>query len=259
MQFKIMIPVYTAVLLSCQHGKSQKNPIETRETSAIDGNPYPNIASIPLPAGFKRIACENGSYACWLKELGLKPDKTVHLYDGTVKPNQDAQFAVIDLSVGNKNLQQCADAVMRLRAEYFYSKHQYDSIVFFDNNQTAYRLTAPFTRLHFLEYMEKVFGMCGSASLSRQLRPVADLSGVMPGDVLVRGGFPGHAETVMDVAINEEGKKIYLLSQSYMPAQDIHVLVNPLNLDYSPWYEVTSAETIVTPEYVFKREELKRW
>ena len=94
--------------------------------------------------------------------------------------------------------------------------------------------------------------MCGSASLAKQLRPVADFTAIAPGDVLIRGGFPGHAVIVMDVAVNPEGKKIYLLAQSYMPAQDIHVLVNPMNSDLSPWYEANNELIIQTPEYFFQ-------
>jgi hypothetical protein len=57
--------------------------------------------------------------------------------------------------------------------------------------------------------------------------------------VIIRGGFPGHAVIVMNMAVTTEGKKIYLLAQSYMPAQDIHVLINPNNNDICLWYEVS--------------------
>lgn len=100
--------------------------------------------------------------------------------------------------------------------------------------------------------------MCGSASLSKQLKSVS-FNTIQPGDVLIRGGFPGHVVIVMDVAVNKEGKKIFMLAQSYMPAQDIHVLVNPTSKILSPWYEANGATMIVTPEYVFTNRELKRW
>ena len=50
--------------------------------------------------------------------------------------------------------------------------------------------------------------MCGSASLSKQLNPVTDFSTIQPGDVIIRGGFPGHAVIVMDVATNASDEKI---------------------------------------------------
>jgi hypothetical protein len=75
---------------------------------------------------------------------------------------------------------------------------------------------------------------------------------VEPGDVLIRGGSPGHAMLVMDVAEDERGHRIYLLAQSYMPAQDIHIVKNPGN-GLTPWYRADSSAGIVeTPEYIFK-------
>ncbi|MFM6924271.1 MAG: DUF4846 domain-containing protein, partial [Ferruginibacter sp.] len=155
--------------------------------------------------------------------------------------------------------QQCADAVMRLRAEYLFAQKQYSLILFRDNNNKAYIFEAPYTRARFDKYLNRVFGMCGSASLSKQLRPVPDFTDIEPGDILIRGGFPGHAVMVMDVAVNASGKKIYLLAQSYMPAQDIHVLKNPMNENISPWYEVNDEPVIQTPEYTFVQQELMKW
>jgi hypothetical protein len=148
---------------------------------------------------------------------------------------------------------------MRLRAEYFYEKSDFDKINFTDNNGTSYTYKAPFSRKFFDAYLERVFGMCGTASLSKQLRTKVDLENIESGDVLIRGGFPGHAVIVMDVAANKDGNKIFLLAQSYMPAQDIHVLNNPADKNLSPWYKVNDEKIIETPEYTFTRDELKRW
>ena len=85
-------------------------------------NPYATIGAIPLPAGYHRVVEGDGSFAAWLRMVALKKGTTVYLYNGKPKVNQDAQFAVLDVSVGHEDLQQCADAVMRLRAEYLYSR-----------------------------------------------------------------------------------------------------------------------------------------
>jgi hypothetical protein len=74
-----------------------------------------SIVNIPVPEGFKRIATDG--FGQYLREIRLKKDNTVYLYNGSPKRNQTAQYAVIDISVGAKDLQQCADAAMRLRAE----------------------------------------------------------------------------------------------------------------------------------------------
>ncbi len=222
-------------------------------------NPYSTIDAVPLPPGFTRLQTGSDSYTTFLRKLPLKKNKTVYLFNGNPKTNQAAQFAVIDISTGNKDLQQCADAVMRLRAEYLYAQKKIISIDFIDNNYTHYRLPANADRNVFNQYLEKVFSYCGTASLDRQLLPVPDFRNITAGDVLIKGGSPGHAMQVVDIAVNKEGKKIYLLAQSYMPAQDMHVVVNPANRTLSPWYEASGETVIETPEWTFHQSNLKKW
>ncbi|HUP13495.1 MAG TPA: DUF4846 domain-containing protein, partial [Niastella sp.] len=101
---------------------------------------------------------------------------------------------------------------------------------------------------------------CGTISLEKQLHAVVDISSIQPGDVFIKGGSPGHAVIVMDVAVNKEGKKIYLLAQSYMPAQNIHVLKNLIYKNLSPWFRTDTANPFIyTPEWNFSAKQLKRW
>ncbi|MEP7279454.1 MAG: DUF4846 domain-containing protein [Bacteroidota bacterium] len=196
------------------HDKKPSVPASTFfQRGTLERNPYTRIGAITVPAGFTRVAGGSRSYAAWLRGLPLKKDKTVYLYKGFKKNNQAVQFAVLDISVGRKDLQQCADAVMRLRAEYLYAQQRFGEIDFTDNNRTHYRLAAHAGRKAFDQYLEKNFSYCGTASLSNQLLAVTDFRQVAAGDVLVKGGSPGHSVQVMDVAVNKEGKKIYLLAQ----------------------------------------------
>lgn len=222
-------------------------------------NPYSKVNQIPLPPGFSRLTDSIGSFTRFLQNAKLKKSKTVLLYNGEPKQNQTAQFAILDITTGRENLQQCADAVMRLRAEYLFAQKKFNEIIFFDNNTKAYQFTAPYSRENFNRYLKLVFGMCGTASLSKQLKPVTYFNSLRTGDVIIRGGFPGHAVIVMDVAENNNGEKIYLLAQSYMPAQDIHILKNPTDEKLSPWYLVTEKSVIQTPEYVFTTNQLMHW
>jgi hypothetical protein len=259
MPVKPIKAILLLVLISCNNipsGKAREaNPVSPKATAITY---FSTISAIPLPNGYSRVDAPGNSFAAWLRSLRLKTSNTVYLYNGQEKRNQSAQFAVLDIPVGDKDLQQCADAVMRLRAEYQYAQKQYDSILFTDNDGKDYRFKPPYSRPAFDNYLQRVFGMCGSASLAKQLKPCS-LANIKPGDVIIRGGFPGHAVLVMDVAENAGGKKIFLLAQSYMPAQDIHVLKNPSNDHQSPWYTVDETQNIYTPEYTFLPTEIKEW
>jgi hypothetical protein len=261
MPTKSCLLIVSLLSITCNNNNADGQSINanTHYTTTKNENPYKTIVEIPLPQGFDRIPQSTNSFPYYLQHLKLKKDKTVYTYNGTPKENQLAQFAVVDISVGNKDLQQCADAIMRLRAEYLFAQKRYMEIDFVDNNSRHYKFTSPFTKTHFETYLQQVFGMCGSASLAKQLNPVNEFNNIQIGDVLIRGGFPGHAVQVIDMAENNEGEKIYLLAQSYMPAQNIHVLQNNNNFELSPWYMVDKEDEIITPEYRFMKKELKRW
>ena len=235
-------------------------PDDDHELMQVSSLPAIEVVSdIPLPGAYERISKPEKSFAEWLSAIRLKPDKRVFLHDGSLKKDQTVQFAVLDIPVGKQDLQQCADAIIRMRAEYLFTNGRYNEIRFRDNNGTLYCWTGANNRRTFETYLQKVFGMCGSASLEKQLGVARDMKDIQPGDVFIKGGFPGHAMLVMDVAINKQGKKIYLLAQSYMPAQDIHIVNNPSNTTLSPWYEVNDEGDIVTPEWSFKRGQLRGW
>jgi len=248
-------------------------------------NPYPVVGSIPVPAGYRRLPAVDNQFAAWLRRFALKKDRTVYLYNGSPKRNQNAQFAVLDVSVGHKDLQQCADAVMRLRSEFLYSQKDALNIDFYTEQgvrlnfrewangervrlkgDQLIRYTLPGnghlcdSRTCFDDYLETVFSYCGTRSLAKQLVRAPSFNAIRSGDVLIRGGSPGHAMLVMDVAEDAQGHRIYLLAQSYMPAQDIHIVNNPSDADLSPWYRADSAASIIeTPEYTFKTNELRTW
>ncbi len=250
-------------------------------TESVD--PQQTVAArTPTPKHFERVAAERGTFAEWLRTLPVKPGRPpVHLYNGELKGNQSAQELVIDIDTGPFNLQQCADAVMRLRAEYLYSRDQFNAIHFnfttgdrasysrwrqgfrpkVKGNQVSWHRTAPATTGYkgFRRYLDSVFTYAGTASLARELDS-KKISEIAPGDVLIEGGFPGHAVIVVDVAkMPEKRETIFLLAQSYMPAQEMHVLRNPGDPSLSPWYSVNFGEELVTPEWTFSQDQLKQF
>jgi hypothetical protein len=217
------------------------------------------LQDIPPPPGFTRTSAVKGSFAAWLRQVNLKKSKTVYLFNGLPKPNQQAQYAVLDIPVGKKDLQQCADAIIRLRSEYLYNAGRYNEIVFYDNLSQVYRFGSKYDRFHFETYLEKVYAWCGTLSLNKQLKTISHYADVWPGDVFIHGGSPGHAVIVMDVAVNVHGEQVFMLAQSYMPAQDIHILKNPADAKQSPWYSLPAKAPLQTPEWIFKQGERKRW
>jgi hypothetical protein len=108
--------------------------------------------------------------------------------------------------------------------------------------------------------MRTLFTYAGTASLANEL-PRRDLAALTAGDILIQGGFPGHAVLVLDHAEDPGGNRYVLLGQSYMPAQQFHILKNPTDRDLSPWYRTdTLASGLMTPEWgPFTDRDLRRF
>lgn len=238
---------------------------------------------VDVPDGFQRVSVEDGSFGDWLRNLPLKEaDEPVRLFNGELKRNQNAHITVVDIDIGERDLQQCADAVIRLRAEYMFFIGRYDDIRFtFTSGDTAaysewIRGIRP--EVHgndvswlqlsgvdssyagFRNYLETVFMYAGSYSLEKELISVESVDSLRIGDVFIQGGFPGHAVIVVDMAEDPgTGRRCFLLGQSYMPAQDIHILRNPMNPELSPWYEIGGTSRLETPEWTFEWKDAKRF
>jgi Domain of unknown function (4846) len=234
------------------------------------------------PMGYERTAEPINSFGYFLRNLSLKPKSSVvKHFDGSLKSKSNVYDAVVDLPIGNRDLHQCADAVMRLRADYFYSQKQFENIHFnFTNgfkaeysrwrngerikvngNQTTWIRTTKLSKddASYWKYLEQVFTYAGTASLSKELK-ISNLQDLKIGDVFIKGGFPGHAVIVIDVAVQKQSKKkIFLLAQSYMPAQEIQILKNNNNASLSPWYSADFEGDLQTPEWTFTKAEFKKF
>lgn len=234
------------------------------------------------PKGFERIEVSSNSFAGYLRNLPLKPHGTlVQYYDGRVKPDQGIYLGVVDMDIGKRDLQQCADAIIRLRAEYLFKQKRYDDIQFnFTNGfpadyyswQKGKRIKVDGNKVYWYEakspdssystfrsYLNMVFAYAGTRSLEKEME-IIPLEELQIGDVLIQGGSPGHAVIVVDMAFQpESGAIVFLLAQSYMPAQETQVLINPLNPHMSPWFELIPDKQLVTPEWRFDPKDLKRF
>ena len=207
------------------------------------------------PPGAERVELPADSFGAWLRRLPLLPDGApVHLYDGSLKARQDVHAAVVDLDVGRRDLQQCADAVMRLRAEYLRSRKL--PIVFHPDPGKPRELR--WEGGDFGKFLVRLFAEAGTASLAAELHPLGARAPA-PGDVLIQGGYPGHAVLVLDAADAPDGRRFILLGQSYMPAQEFHVLRNPTG---GVWYDAAALDGagVQTPEWrPFFRRDARRF
>lgn len=219
------------------------------------------------PGGFERVISRNESLGEFLQNLKLLPQGSpVKLHTGELKYSQIYHVAVIDLDVGTRDLQQCADAVIRLHAEYLYKHEKYDEIAYnfisdgkpryflnYSDNLTNYKI--------FRKYLDYIYSYANTRSLFHQLEKVGNYKDMQIGDVFIQTGNPfGHAVMVVDMSVNKNtGEKLFLLAQSYMPAQSIHILINPKHSELSPWYSLNADGQIITPEWTFCKDDLKRF
>lgn len=232
------------------------------------------------PNSYHRTSIEEGSFAAFLRNYPLKKaGSPVLLHDGREKGNQRAHTAVLQLPIENEDLQQCADSVMRIYAEYFWASKQYEKISFhlsdgfelsyvkwrdgyrvgFENDKPYWYKKTGYDDSYetFVKYMRIVFAYAGTASMEALETTETTMAELKAGDVFIKGGSPGHVVMVVDVCENEAGKKAFLLAQGYMPAQEFHVLKNPLH-EENPWYyEEEVSYPLQTPEYSFREGSLK--
>jgi hypothetical protein len=195
-------------------------------------------------------------------------------FQGEPISNQSAHVAVLDLDVGTQDLQQCADAIIRLRAEYLFAHQRFSAIGFhftsghffswsdyksglrpvINGNKVRFALLgeSDASYRNFRSYLNTVFSYAGTISLSRETKALEPGDVIKAGDFLVTPGSPGHAVLIVGKAVNRQGKTVYLLAQSFMPAQSVHVMANPYAAELNPWYELQQGPTVTnTARYVF--------
>lgn len=260
-----------------KHKVSREKPAK-EEVSLIDGTGKTLEGRIKVPKGYKRTAEKKGSLGDFLRKYKVMPDNSpILLYDGREKDNDDAA-CVFRMHLGDKDLQQCADSVIRVYAEYMRKSGRQDQIAFHfvngftcdwnsyrsgkriavNGNRVGWRVAKPASDSQetFEGYLETVFNYASTLSLEKESRPVR-AKDIRIGDIFIKGGSPGHVVMVVDTC-EKNGKRAFLLAQGYMPAQQFHVLRNDAHRE-DPWYY---QEEVVypfrTPEFTFYDKCLRR-
>jgi hypothetical protein len=224
-------------------------------------------ATFAPPAGYTRVAVEPGSFGAWLRGLPLRPagSPVRDFRGGEVLAGDDSRLAAVaELDIGTANLQQCADSIIRLHAEWLWVHGQKDRIAYrFTSGDLAAwpryaagerakisgskvkwarSAAADSSRASFRSYLDLVFTYAGTLSL-QELKQRPSREDARPGDFFVLGGSPGHAVLVLDMAVNPAGERVALLGQGFIPAQDFQVLSPGQD---GPWFSL-EADAVATP------------
>lgn len=261
---------------------TERGKPEDVETFSYIDEAGTNLESRILPPkDYSRVPSREGELAAFIRTLPLKTaGSDLLLYNGQAKGNQNGHAAIFQLSLSDRDLQQCADSLMRVYAEYYWSTGEYDKIAFhltsgffmeYTKWREGYRIKVEGNHVswvkkagyddsyeEFLDYMNMVFAYAGTLSLASECEPIG-LDELLPGDMFLKGGSPGHCVLIADMAMDQEGNKCYLLAQGYMPAQDFHIIKNPLHPE-DPWYYASELNyPLSTPDWLFQEGSAARW
>ncbi|MCD9584888.1 DUF4846 domain-containing protein [Tenacibaculum maritimum] len=234
------------------------------------------------PYGYKRVSYEAGTFESFIQNYTLKEyGSSIINYDKTKYFYQIGHIGILTLSVPENGLQQCADALIRLRAEYLWKTNQKEKIGFEftsghycswkkyaagyrpkieGNKVTFYKIAkANYTKTAFYKYLNLIYMYSGTLSLYNELPKVVREEDLQLGDMLVKPGTPGHILMLVDEVINKKGEKLFVLAQGNIPAQSVHLLKNFNNASLTPWYSLKKNALIQVPGYSFDNSQFIRF
>jgi hypothetical protein len=216
------------------------------------------------------------SWQYFLQHLPIV-DKPIVDYRGKQISYQEKHVGIIPYDVGTFDLQQCADALMRLRAEYLFQQKRFNEIGFHFVSGDYYtwndyckgsRPVAKGSGVKFIsvssseknheslrKYLDIVYSYASTISLSKELKTANDFE---IGTVVIYAGSPGHCFIIIDEAIDRAGQKVFKLAEGYTPAQSIYVLRNLNEEGINPWYQLKKG-VIETASYRFDNYKLGKF
>jgi hypothetical protein len=231
---------------------------------------------IAPPKGFHRLPAAPGTFAAFLRALPVAPAGTpVKSYSGAeiLASNDPRLAAVLNIDIGAGDLQQCADSIERMHAEWRWSIGRSDvtypsasgTALGFNDWKKGVRWAPKGMGLErstgakpddsyasYRRYLAFVFAWSNTVALERlgagsgteSSKVRVEKSDLRGGDFFVMGGNPGHAVLIVDVVEDDQRHRRALIGQGYMPAQNFHI-VRPEGSD-SPWFSL-DGDAVATP------------
>lgn len=254
----------------------------TTTTSLLNKDSLTIKSRVNTPKGYKRVKYNTGSFEDYLRNYKLKPfNSKIINYDGSEYYWQIGHIGILDVPVPKNGLQQCADALIRIRSEYLWDNNRKDEIGFnftsghycswleyaegyrprINGNKVTFSKTAKsnHTKNNFYKYLNLIYTYSGTLSLYNELPQITAIEKLKVGDMLIRGGTPGHIVMIADEVVNEKGEKLFLLFQGNTPAQSVHLVKNLEDTELSPWYDLKLNVEIGVSNYTFNNSKYVRF
>ncbi|WP_456441409.1 DUF4846 domain-containing protein [Psychroserpens sp.] len=274
--------IVTLIIVTVLSAGAMQSKQFVKTTSTITSNNSSNLINkenltilsrVNVPKNYKRVNYTKGSFQEYLRNYSLKPfgSKIIN-YDDSHYFWQGGHIGVLEIPVPKNGLQQCADALIRIRSEYLWDNNRKDDIGFnftsghycswnkyaegyrpkINGNKVTFikKASANHSKENFYKYLNLIYMYSGTLSLFNELKPIDDTD-LQLGDMLIKGGSPGHIVMICDEVINDNGEKLFLLFQGNTPAQSAHLVKNLEDSMISPWYQLEDDAVIPVSNYTF--------
>lgn len=280
----IIICILAAYTVQSRSLKKMTHTVVTKlndSPNLINKDSLTIFTRVNVPEGYQRVSYPKESFQEYLRNYSLKPfgSKIIN-YDESQYFWQGGHIGVLEIPVPKNGLQQCADALIRIRSEYLWIHNRKAEIGFnftsghycswthyaegyrpkINGNKVNFYKTAKanHSKENFYNYLNLIYMYSGTLSLFNELESVDD-SDLQIGDMLIKGGSPGHIVMICDEIINDKGDKLYLLFQGNTPAQSVHLVKNLENSNISPWYQLKENRIIPVSNYTFGNSKFVRF
>lgn len=236
---------------------------------------------VNAPNVYKRVVYSETSFEDYRRIYKLKPFRSKIInYDNTEYFWQGGHIGILEIPVPKNGLQQCADALLRIRSEYLWDNNRKAEIGFnftsghycswikyaegyrpkINGNKVTFSKTASakHSKNNFYKYLNLIYMYSGTLSLYNELESI-DAKDLKIRDILIKGGSPGHIVMIADEVVNDNGEKLYLLFQGNTPAQSVHLVKNLEDKSITPWYQLENDAVIPVSNYTFSRAKFVRF